>query len=65
MTSLPHKDRVVSLKFTTDQVRDIEARAKRCGVSRSVWMRTILCQAATRQPAEGYLRIKEPDGRLT
>lgn len=64
-SSLPHKDRVVSLKFTADQVRDIDTRAKRCGVSRSVWIRTILLQAATRQPSEGFVRVKEPDGRLT
>jgi len=63
--ALPRKDRVVSLKFTADQARDIEASAKKCGVSRAVWMRAILSQAATRQPAEGFIRIKVPDGRFT
>jgi len=63
--ALPHKTRTVTLKLTPEQVRTIEVRAKRCGVSRASWMRTILLQAATRQPAEGFVRIKEPDGSLT
>ena len=63
-SNLPHKDRVVNTKFTVEQVRLMDARAKRCGVSRSVWIRTILIQAATRQPAEGFVRIKEPDGSI-
>lgn len=65
MSALPHKDCVVSLKLTAEQARSIEARAKKCGVSRSVWMRMILIQAATRQAAKGFLSIKEPDGSLT
>lgn len=64
MSALPHKDRSIALKFTADQVRLLDQRAKRCGVSRAAWMRTILLQAAVRQPAEGFLRIKEPDGSI-
>ena len=62
--SLPHKECKVSVNLTVEQVRAIEVRAKRCGVSRGAWMRTILTQAAAKQPAEGYIRIKEPDGSI-
>jgi hypothetical protein len=64
MSSLPHKDRVTTLKLTAEQARAIEARAKKCGVSRAVWMRTVLLQAASLKPIDGFIRIKEPDGTL-
>ena len=46
----------------------IAQRAKHCGVRVSVWMRSVLLQAAqsaARQPSDGYLRIREPDGVTT
>lgn len=59
---------VSSIKMTPEQRRIINQRAKACGVRVSVWMRSILMQAAqsaNRQPSDGYLRIREPDGVTT
>ena len=56
------KDHQISIKLASEQLAHIERSAKRCGVKVARWMRHILLQAATRQPAEGYLRIREPDG---
>ena len=60
---------VVSIKMSTEQLRLINQRAKHCGVRASVWMRTILMQAAKSasrdQPLDGYIRIREPDGVTT
>jgi hypothetical protein len=56
------KTKVASLKLTPDQHKQIDLRAKQCGVRMSVWMRSILLQAANRQASEGYLRIREPNG---
>ena len=62
---VPSKTSVVTLKLTPEQHRLIDQRAKQCGVRMSVWMRSILLQAASRQASEGYLRIREPDGVTT
>lgn len=62
---VPPKSKVATIKLTPDQHKMIDQRAKRCGVRMSVWMRSILLQAASRQSAEGYLRIREPDGATT
>lgn len=59
------KTRFVGLKLTPDQYRVIEQRAERRGMRASVWMRSILLQAASRPSSDGYLRIREPDGALT
>jgi uncharacterized protein (DUF1778 family) len=59
------KDKTITLKVTADQARAIEQCAKRCGVRKSTWIRSIVLQAASRQPSEGYLRIREPDGATT
>ena len=56
------KDFQITVKVTPEQRQLIEKSAKRCGVKLAHWMRSILLQAATRQPAEGYLRIREPNG---
>lgn len=59
---------VATVKMTPEQRRLISQRAKLCGVRVSVWMRSVLMQAAqsaARQPSDGYLRIKEPDGMTT
>jgi predicted DNA binding CopG/RHH family protein len=56
------KDKKITIRVTSEQLRLLDQRAKRCGVKVSRWMRSILLQAATRQSSEGYLRIKEPDG---
>jgi hypothetical protein len=58
------KSRKTTIKLTPDQHRMIDQRAKKCGVAISVWMRSILLQAASRNPSEGYLRIREPDGAI-
>ena len=56
------KDHQITIKLSAEQLKLIDDRAKRCGVKVSRWMRSVLLQAATRQPSEGYLRIKEPNG---
>jgi hypothetical protein len=56
------KTKMLTIKLTADQSRLIDQKAKRCGVKRSVWMRSILTQAASRTAMQGYLRIREPDG---
>jgi uncharacterized protein (DUF1778 family) len=58
------KTKVATIKLTPDQHKLIDQRAKRCGVRMSVWMRSILLQAASRNASEGYLRIREPDGAV-
>jgi len=65
MAGLPHKDRHITIKLTAEHVRILDQRAKRCGVSRAVWMRSILLQAASKEPNEGYVRLKEPNGSLS
>ena len=62
---VPPKSKVATIKLTPEQDRMIDQRAKKCGVRKSVWMRSILLQAASRQASEGYLRIREPDGVTT
>jgi len=59
---------VATIKMSHEQRRLIDQRAKECGVRASVWMRSILMQAAksaARKPEDGYLRIREPDGVTT
>jgi hypothetical protein len=59
---------MATVKMTPEQRRLINQRAKHCGVRVSVWMRSILMQAAqsaARQSSDGYLRIREPDGVTT
>lgn len=62
MARSPVKTKRGGLRLTPEQYRTIEQRAERCKVSMSVWMRSILLQAATRPASDGYLRIREPDG---
>ncbi|HEY6357724.1 MAG TPA: hypothetical protein VIX35_05745 [Vicinamibacterales bacterium] len=59
---------VASIKMSTEQLRLINQRAKHCGVRPSVWMRTVLMQAAqsaARGVGDGYIRIREPNGVTT
>jgi len=65
MSHIPVKTKIASVKLTPEQYKAIEQRAERCGVRLSVWMRSILLQAASRNSSEGYLRIREPDGATT
>ena len=70
MAHIASKTKVAVIRMTAEQLRLIDARAKRCGVRTSVWMRSILLQAANTEPArfgrgDGYLRIREPDGVTT
>jgi uncharacterized protein (DUF1778 family) len=58
----PKKSVMASFKLTPEQHRMIDQRARQCGVNVSVWMRSILLQAASKHAQEGYLRIREPDG---
>jgi hypothetical protein len=59
---------VATVKMTPEQRRLINQRAKHCGVRVSVWLRSVLMQAAqsaARQTSDGYLRIREPNGVTT
>ncbi len=59
---------IASIKMSAEQLRLINQRAKHCGVRPSVWMRSILMQAAksaSRETGDGYIRIREPDGVTT
>lgn len=64
---IPSRSKIASFKLTPEQHRLIDQRARKCGVRMSVWMRSILLQAASAEPARvgrggGYLHIREPDG---
>jgi hypothetical protein len=71
-TAQPKKKRVsaktrrATIKFTPEQHQTIHERARSRGVKPTVWMRSILLQAAASQSAaeggRGYIRIKEPTG---
>lgn len=63
--SVKSKTKMLTIKLTVDQFRLIDQRAEKCGVNRSRWMRSILLQAARSAAAQGYLRIREPDGVIT
>lgn len=58
------KVKVATVKFTHDQYDAISQRADQCGVRLTVWMRSILLQAASRPANNGHLRIREPDGSM-
>ncbi len=62
MTDIVFKTKQAAVRFDPAQYKLLEQRAKQCGVRVSVWMRSILTQAATQKPRKGYLHIKEPDG---
>jgi len=51
-----------TIRLTPEQFRTIAQRAEQCGVRMSIWMRSILLQAAASKADKGYLRIREPDG---
>jgi len=63
------KTRRVIIKFTPEQHELIRARALSRGLKTTVWMRSILLQAATNQSSaeggRGYVRIREPNGDTT
>lgn len=70
MAHIPSKTKAATVKMTPEQYRLIEQRAKRRGVLPSVWMRSILLQAATSKVSNdergrGFLHIREPDGATT
>jgi hypothetical protein len=54
-----------SVRVTPEQDQLIAQRAKQCKVSETVWIRSILVQAARSTPDRGYLRIREPDEATT
>jgi hypothetical protein len=60
------KTRRATIKFSPEQLQLIRERARTRGVKTTVWMRSILLQAATSQAAaeggRGYIRIREPNG---
>jgi hypothetical protein len=62
MSDVPVKTKAAGFKLTAEQYRELEQRAARSGVRLSAWMRSILLQAASQKPRNGYLRIREPDG---
>jgi len=62
---MSHKTVVLHVRFSPEQRKILEAKAKRCGVRLSVWIRLIALQCArieARSSERGYLRIKEPNG---
>lgn len=59
------KSKMLTIKVTADQLRLIEQRAEKCGVKKGPWARSIVLQAARSAAAQGYLRIREPDGVIT
>jgi hypothetical protein len=66
MANVPAKrTKQTMVRFTPEQYRLVEQRAQKCGLQVAVWMRSILLQAAKRQGEQGFIRIREPDGRLT
>jgi len=60
------KTRRATIKFTPEQHQLIRDRARSRGLKATVWMRSILLQAATSQSSaeggRGYVRIREPNG---
>lgn len=62
MADVQFKTKQAAIRFNDEQYRQLEQRAKHCGVRVSVWMREILLQAASQKPRKGYLHIREPDG---
>jgi hypothetical protein len=63
---IPAKTVSVTIKLTPVQYRTINQRSEKLGVRVAVWMRTIVCHAATKEPdIDGYIRIREPDGMTT
>jgi hypothetical protein len=56
---------MLSVRFTAEQVRLIEKRAEKCGMTTRAWLRNIAVQAATRQSNRGYTYIREPNGAST
>jgi len=63
---IPAKTVSVTIKLTPVQYRNINQRSEKLGVRVAVWMRTIVCHAATKDPdIDGYIRIREPDGMTT
>jgi predicted HicB family RNase H-like nuclease len=61
MKPLPKKTKTVCFKLNPEQYRAIEQRAERCGVSVSVWVRSILTQATKRSDGAPF-RLQEPNG---
>lgn len=57
------KTKVTTIRFTPDQHKLIDQRAKKSGVRMRVWLRSVVLQALSKQPTkEGFLHIREPDG---
>ena len=60
------KTQRATIKFTPEQHQMIRDRARSKGVKATVWMRSVLLQAAvstsTAEGGRGYIRIKEPSG---
>ena len=71
MTVAITKSRQLTFKLTVEQARAIERRAKQCGMRTGAWIRNVLVQVAGARPAaigrssDGYIRIREPDGKTS
>jgi hypothetical protein len=62
-SKIANKTKLVAFKITPEQYHLIEQRAEKCGVRVSVWMRTIVSQAAISRPGkDGDLIVREPNG---
>lgn len=60
------KNIVASLRFTPEQYAAIQDRAEQRGVRTSVWMRTIVLQAANSPiNSKRLIQIREPNGATT
>jgi predicted DNA binding CopG/RHH family protein len=58
-----YKDRVLTVRVSASLARSIEQSANRCGVPVSVWVRSIIAQASSRDwNGSKYIRIREPNG---
>jgi hypothetical protein len=60
--AVPFKTRSLTVKLTPEQYALIEDRSESQGLRVSVWVRSILLQAATSPRNGRFLRIHEPNG---
>lgn len=61
-----HKDDVktvvLNIRLNREQFKLVGARAEKCRMPTSTWVRAIVLQAASKPARKGGMRIQEPDG---